>query len=82
MFKAAELSQDLSVTKSCFECSIWILSVIHTASNNQTKSSNFEVYSGLLFTAWTSMFCHKWKELTFFHTDQQYKALEGEHTHN
>ena len=38
MFKAAELSQDLSVTKSCFECSIWILSVMHTTSNNQKKA--------------------------------------------
>ena len=32
MFKGAKLSQDLSVTKSYFECSIWILSVMHTAS--------------------------------------------------
>ena len=31
MFKGAKLSQDLSVTKSYFECSIWILSVMHTA---------------------------------------------------
>ena len=37
MYKGAKLSQDLSVTKSCFECSIWILSVMHTASNNQKK---------------------------------------------
>ena len=34
MFKGAKLSQDLSVTKSYFECSIWILSVMHTASYN------------------------------------------------
>ena len=39
MFKAAELSRDLSVTKSCFECSIWILSVMHTASNNRGKKA-------------------------------------------
>ena len=26
------------------------------------------------------MFCHKWKELTIFQADAQYKALEGEHT--
>ena len=51
MFKAAKLSLDLSVTRSCFECSIWILSVIHTASNNQTKSSNFDVDTELLSTA-------------------------------
>ena len=38
MFKVAKLSQDLSVTKSCFECSIWILSVMHTTSNNQKKA--------------------------------------------
>ena len=37
MFKAAKLSQDLSVTKSYFECSIWILSVMHTASYNRKK---------------------------------------------
>ena len=35
MFKAAKLSQDLSVTKSYFECSIWILSVMHTANNRK-----------------------------------------------
>ena len=29
MFKAAKLSQDLSVLKLCFECSISILSVMH-----------------------------------------------------
>ena len=38
MFKAAILSQDLSVTESCFECSFWILSVMHTASNNRKKA--------------------------------------------
>ena len=26
------------------------------------------------------MFGHKWKELTLFQADTQYKALEGEHT--
>ena len=51
MFKTAKLSQDLSVTKSCFECSIWILSVIHTASYNWEKSGNFDVDTGLLSTA-------------------------------
>ena len=54
MFKAAKLSQDLSVTKSYFECSIWILSVMHTASYNQKKkSSDFDVDAGLLSTART-----------------------------
>ena len=45
MFKAAKLSQHLSVTKFYFECSnIWILSVMHTAFNNQEKKgSNFDV---------------------------------------
>ena len=28
------------------------------------------------------MFCHKWKELTLFQADAQYKALEGKHTPN
>ena len=51
MFKAAKLSQDLSVTKSCFECSSWILSVMRTASNNWEKSSNFDVDTELLSTA-------------------------------
>ena len=37
MFKGAKLSQGLSVTKSYFECRIWILSVMHTASYNQKK---------------------------------------------
>ena len=55
MFKGAELSQHLSVAKSCFECSIWILSVMHTAYNNQKKKkgSNFDVDAGLLSAAWT-----------------------------
>ena len=50
MFKAAKLSQDLSVTKSSFVCSIWILSVMHTASYYRKKSSNFDVDTGLLST--------------------------------
>ena len=37
MFKAVKLPPDLSVTKSCFQYSIWILSVMHTASNNEKK---------------------------------------------
>ena len=40
MFKGAKLSQDLSVAKSCFECSIWILSVLHTASYQKKKKKN------------------------------------------
>ena len=38
MFKAAKLSQDVSVTKSSFECSVLILSVMHTASNNWKRA--------------------------------------------
>ena len=54
---------------------------MHTASYNQKKkSSNFDVDAGLLSTAWTQMFCRKWKELTLFQANAQYKALEGEHT--
>ena len=55
MFKGAKLSQDLSVAKSCFECSIWIPSVMHAACNNWggKKSSNFDVDTGLLSTAET-----------------------------
>ena len=54
MFKGAKLSEDFSVTKSYFECSIWILSVTHTASyNRKKKSSNFDVDAGLLSTAGT-----------------------------
>ena len=80
MFKSAKLSQDLSVTKSYFECSIWILRVMHTASyTRKKKRSNFDVDAGLLSTEWTYMFCHKWKELTLFQADAQYNALEGEH---
>ena len=37
----AKLSQDLSVTKSYIDCSIWIISVMHTASNNQQKAVIF-----------------------------------------
>ena len=53
MLKGAKLLQDLSVTKSYFECGIWILSVMHRASYDpQKKSSNFDVDTGLLSTAW------------------------------
>ena len=82
MFRGAKLSQDLSVTKSCFECSTWIPSVKHTASNNPKKSNNFDVDTGLLSTSWTYMFCHKWKDLTLFQADAKYKAFEGKHTPN
>ena len=51
MFKGAKLSLDSSVTKSHFESSIWILSVMYTASYNRKKSSNFDVDAGLLSTA-------------------------------
>ena len=49
-----QLSKDLSATKSYFECSIWIVSVMHTAFNNRKKThSNFDGDTGLLSTAWT-----------------------------
>ena len=80
MFKGVKLSQVLSVTKSCFKCSIWILNVMHTASYNRKKASNFDVDAGLVSTARTQMFCFKWNELTLFQGDAQYKALEREHT--
>ena len=54
--------------------------MIHTDSNNRAKSSNFDVDTELISIAWTKMFGHKWKELTLFKADAQYKALEGEHT--
>ena len=38
MFKGAKLSQDLRVIKSYFECNIWILSLIHTASYDRKKA--------------------------------------------
>ena len=54
MFKGAKLSHDLSVPNSYFECSIWILSVMHKASYNQKKKgSKFDIDRGLLSTAWT-----------------------------
>ena len=53
---------------------------MRTASNNWEKSSNFDVDTELPSTAWTQIFCHKWKEVTLFQADAQYKALEGEHT--
>ena len=54
MFKAAKLSQDLSVAKSYFGCSILIPSVMHTANNwGKKKSSNSDVDTGFFSTAWT-----------------------------
>ena len=49
-------------------------------NTKQQQPSNFDVDAGLLSIVWTLMFCHKWKELTVFQADAQYKALEGEHT--
>ena len=38
MFKGTKLSQDLNVTKSYFECSVRILSVMYTASYDRKKA--------------------------------------------
>ena len=75
MFKGAKLSQDLSVTKSCFECSIWIVSVMHTTGEKV-------VILMLIQNCFLlhEMFCHEWKELALFQAAAQYKALEDEHT--
>ena len=58
MFKGAKLSQVLSVTKSYLECSIWLLSVMNTVLAGNSRgvgggSTNFDVDTGLLSTAWT-----------------------------
>ena len=81
MFKAAQLSQDLTVTKSYFECSIWILSVMHTVSYNpppqkKKKKAVILMLIQVCFLLHGQMFCHKWKELTLVQAD----ALQGEHT--
>ena len=39
MLKGAKLSPDLSVTRSYFEYSIWILSVMHKASYTRKKTA-------------------------------------------
>ena len=82
MFKGAKLSQDLSVTKSYFECSVWILRVMHTASYNREKKKE-------QFWCWCR-FAFYYKDInvlsqmegthTFSGWRTQYKALEGEHT--
>ena len=79
MFKGAKLSQDLSVTKSYFECSIWILSVMHTASYNQKKEKAVIVILMQVCFLLHGQKCFVTK-LTLFQADAQYKALEGEHT--
>ena len=79
MFKAAKLSQDLSVTKSCFECSFWIRSVTQTASKNQEKGSNFDVDTELLSYCMDIKIMSQMKG-SLFQPDTQYKALKGEHT--
>ena len=80
MFKCAKLSQDLSVTKSYFECSVWILCVKYTTSYNQKKAIISMLMQVCFLLHGHKCFCHKRKELTLFQADAQYKALEGEHT--
>ena len=48
MFKGAKLSQDLSVTKSYFECSIWILNIMHTTSYNQKTTTTTTIILTLM----------------------------------
>ena len=59
MFKGAKLSQDLSVAKSYFECSNFGFQVqctqLLTTKKKKKKSSNFDVVTGLLSTAWTDV---------------------------
>ena len=55
MFKGAKLSKDSSVTKYYFECSICILSVMHTASYYRKKKKKAVILmlmQVLLSTAW------------------------------
>ena len=76
MFKAAKLSQDLSVTKSYFECCI--LSVMHTASYNR----NISVILMLMQVGFYCMDINVTNGRTshFFQADAWHRALEGEHT--
>ena len=79
MFKGAKLSRDLSVTKSCFECGIWILSVMHTASNNWKKAVILTLIQ-VCFLLHGHKCSVKWQKLTLLQAEAQYKAVEGEHT--
>ena len=79
MFKSAKLPQDWSVTQPYFECDIWILSVMRTASYNQ-KTLVILTLIQFCFLLHRRNFCHKGRELTLFQADAQYKALEGEYT--
>ena len=53
------LSQDLSVIKSHFECSIWVLSVMHTACNRKNAVILMLVFN-VCFLLHGHMFRHKW----------------------
>ena len=80
MFKGAKLSRDLGVIKSYFGCSIWILSIMHTASYNRKKAVILMLIQVCFLLHGHKYFCHKWKELALLQADAQCKALEGEHT--
>ena len=74
MLKGAKLSQDLSVTKSYFECSIWFQSVMHSASYNQKRKKKKKKRAVVMMLTQVCFLlhghkcvCHKWK------ADAQYK---------
>ena len=78
MFKCAILSQDFSVTRSCFECSIWILSVMHTASNNRKKNAVILILLQVCFLLHGHECFVTNGRNSLFQADAQYKALEVE----
>ena len=80
-------SQDLSVTKSYFECSIWILNGLHTASYNNKKKKKKKKKAVILMLMLVCflLYGHKCfvtngRNSHFVQADAQYKALESEHT--
>ena len=80
MFKGAKLSQHLSVTKSYFGCSIWILNGLHTASYNWKKAVILMLIQNCFLLLRHKYFVTKGRNSHFFEADTQYKALEDEHT--
>ena len=80
MFKGAKLSQDLRITKSYSECSIWILSVMHTASYNQKQAVILMLMQVCFLLHGHTCIVTNGRNSHFFQADTQYKTLEGEHT--